>query len=159
MGDRIARWLARLLRTRWIVRLPVWVYRAHLGVLFGGRLLMLQHTGRRSGRHRFVVLEVVDRQEPSWYVVVSGFGERAQWLRNIDVDPEVRVYVRSRCPVPATARRLSTEHASAALAAYRRDHPGAWRSLRPVLEQTLGTSIDETKPALPMVRLVVDRAS
>jgi hypothetical protein len=49
---------ARLLTVRWLVRPPVWAYRARLGVLFGSRLVMLEHTGRTSGRRRFVVLEV-----------------------------------------------------------------------------------------------------
>jgi hypothetical protein len=43
---------ARLLRVRWLVRAPVWAYRARLGALFGSRLVMLEHTGRTSGRRR-----------------------------------------------------------------------------------------------------------
>ena len=46
------------LRTRWLVRMPVWLYRARLGFLFGNRLLMVEHIGRKSGRRRYVVLEV-----------------------------------------------------------------------------------------------------
>ena len=40
-----AGWAARLLRTRWIVRAAVWPYWARLGLLFGSRLLMPEHTG------------------------------------------------------------------------------------------------------------------
>jgi hypothetical protein len=32
-----AAWAARLLRTRWIVRAPAWLYRARLGIVFGSR--------------------------------------------------------------------------------------------------------------------------
>jgi hypothetical protein len=39
----VAAWAARLLRVRWIVRAPVWLYRARLGFVFGSRLLMLEH--------------------------------------------------------------------------------------------------------------------
>ena len=49
---RVARALAALLRVRWLVRAPVWLYRARLGILVGDRLLMLEHLGRRSGRRR-----------------------------------------------------------------------------------------------------------
>src|SRR4051794_19376116 len=74
---------ARALRTRWLVRLPIWLYRARLGFLFGRRLLMLEHVGRTSGQPRYVVLEVVDHS-PGEYTVCAGFGERTQWLRNLE---------------------------------------------------------------------------
>lgn len=68
---------ARLLRSRTLTRAPIWIYRAGLGFVFGSRLLMLEHTGRKSGLPRQVVLEVVDHPAPDTYVVPSGFGERA----------------------------------------------------------------------------------
>ncbi|MET8156751.1 hypothetical protein ABZT47_10295 [Sphaerisporangium sp. NPDC005289] len=40
---------ARVLRTRRLVRAPIWLYRAGLGILFGSRLLMLEHIGRTTG--------------------------------------------------------------------------------------------------------------
>ncbi len=154
-GERL--WLGRaaaaLLRVRWIVRLPVLLYRVRLGAIFGNRLLMLEHIGRHSGKARYVVLEVVDRPSPTMLVVVSGFGARAQWYRNIRSHSSVRVYMRSHRPLPAVARVMTTDEAQAALSTYARDHPRAWGSLRPVLEETLGTSIDERCPGLPMVAL------
>lgn len=36
-----ARMAARLLRTRWLVRAPIALFRARLGFVFGRRLLML----------------------------------------------------------------------------------------------------------------------
>src|ERR1051326_5078584 len=97
---------AGLLRARWLVRAPVWLYRARLGVLVGPRFLMLEHTGRKSGTRRYVVLEVVEHPSPGTYLVVSGFGDRAQWFRNIRANPQVRVRTLSRRPAPATARIL-----------------------------------------------------
>jgi deazaflavin-dependent oxidoreductase (nitroreductase family) len=144
---------ARLLRTRWIVRAPVWLYRARLGFLFGSRLLMLEHAGRKSGIRRYVVLEAVDHPDPVTYVVAAGFGDRAQWLRNVRAIPQVRVYVGSRRPAPATARPLTSEEAAAALTAYARRHPRAWAVLRPVFENTLGARIDSDGTSLPMVAL------
>jgi deazaflavin-dependent oxidoreductase (nitroreductase family) len=138
---------------RWLVRLPIWVFRARLGGLFGGRLLMLEHVGRRSGRARHVVLEVVDAPAPHRFVVVSGFGSAAQWLKNVQAHPSVRLWIKSHEPVAATASMLTSEQASEALGAYRRAHPRAWRALRPVLEGTLGVPIDEERPMLPMVAL------
>jgi deazaflavin-dependent oxidoreductase (nitroreductase family) len=138
---------------RWFVRAPIWLFRARLGAIFGGRLLMLEHRGRKSGRRRQVVLEVVDRPEPGTYVIVSGFGKRAQWYRNVEADPRVRVWLGSHGPVAAVARPLGPEEAAAALRRYADAHPRAWASLRPVLEQTLGARIEEGGTELPMVAL------
>jgi deazaflavin-dependent oxidoreductase (nitroreductase family) len=148
-----AAWAARLLRTRWIVRAPVWLYRARLGFVFGSRLLMLEHTGRKTGIRRHVVLEVVDHPDPGTYIVAAGFGDRAQWLRNVRASPRVRVYAGSRRPAPATARQLTPQEAAAALTAYARRHPRAWAALRPVFETTLGARIDSGGTSLPMIAL------
>jgi deazaflavin-dependent oxidoreductase (nitroreductase family) len=76
------------------MRAPVWLYRARLGFLLTGRMLMLTHVGRRTGRVRRTVLEVVghDPCVPEWYVV-SGFGPGADWLLNIQAGPALRVDV------------------------------------------------------------------
>lgn len=150
---RFARVGARLLRVRWLVRGPIWLYRARLGAVFGDRLLMLEHVGRRSGRRRYVVLEVIDSPQPGAYVVASGFGRHAQWYRNIEADPHVRLWVRSRRPVSAEARPLAPEEATAALRRYADAHPRAWASLAPVLEQTLGARIGTEGTDLPLVAL------
>ena len=151
----IARAGSALLRTRWLVRAPIWLYRARVGFVFGSRLLMLEHIGRNSGARRYVVLEVVDQPSPGRYVVVSGFGERAQWLRNVSANSHVRVYLASHKPMPATAQRLDSESARRSLARYAAAHPRAWNKLRAVLEQTLGAPIDETGTELPMICLQV----
>jgi len=146
---------AGLLRVRWFVRAPLWLYRARLGIIFGHRLLMLEHVGRNTEQRRFVVLEVVDHPAPDRYVVVSGFDTRAQWFRNVEANPQVCVYLASYAPVPATARRLDAAAATAGLGRYAHAHPRAWAKLRPVLEDTLGTSIDERGTELPMIALDV----
>lgn len=110
---RLAEAGADLLRVRWFVRALIWLYRARLGAIFGGRLLMLEPRGRRFGKRHYVVLEVVEYPRPDSYVVVSGFGRKAQWYRNIEADPEVRVWLCSRCPAGAEARPPEAEEAAA----------------------------------------------
>lgn len=144
---------ARLLRSRTLMRAPIRIYRAGLGFLFGSRMLMLEHIGRRTGTPRQVVLEVIDHPTPDTYVVVSGFGTRAQWFRNVQQTPAVRVQVSGRPPAPATARLLARDEADRALAAYRRRHARAWARFKPVLEETLGEPVDDTDTALPMIEL------
>ena len=41
-----------------LFRVPIWLYRLHLGWLFGHRLLLLTHRGRTSGRIHQTLLEV-----------------------------------------------------------------------------------------------------
>ena len=141
----------RLLRSRRLMRAPVWLYKARAGALFGSRIVMIEHIGRKSGAPRYAVLEVIDHPTPDTYVVASGFGRKAQWFRNIQANPRVRVYARSHPPRPAAARVLNQDETDRALAAYRDRHPRAWARLRPVLEETLGMPITETGSPLPMV--------
>lgn len=150
---------ATLLRVRWIVRAPVAVYRARLGFVFGPRLLMLEHTGRKTGARRYVVLEVIDQPRPGRYVVASGFGTRAQWFRNVRASPSVRVWISGRPPEQATARPLDSDETAAALSAYAARHPRAWATLRPVFEETLGARIDSLHTSLPMIALDLTRTA
>lgn len=152
-SDAIAKHGARILRTRWLMRAPIRLYRARLGFLFGSRTLMLEHLGRKTGATRHVVLEVIDHPTPDTYVVASGFGDRAQWFRNIQAHPHVRVTVGTHGPAPATARVLPQDEADEALRNYITRHPRAWERFKSILENTLGTPITERNTPLPMVAL------
>ncbi|MCV7428318.1 nitroreductase family deazaflavin-dependent oxidoreductase [Mycobacterium montefiorense] len=152
----VARAAGRLLRTRPLVRAPIWIYRCRGGALFGSRILMLEHLGRKSGVRRYAVLEVVDHRGADVYIVASGFGRKAQWFRNIQASPRVRIYVGSRAPAPATARVLDQREADRTLADYRSRHRRTWEQFRPVLEETLGVAITDTDTPLPLVELRLD---
>ncbi len=87
---------------RWLLRAPVLVYRIGLGGLMtarpmlGGLLpghLMLTTVGRRSGRPRRVVVDMWRDTSTDTYYVASGFGEHADWYRNLQANPEVGVQV------------------------------------------------------------------
>lgn len=154
--SRLAASGARLLRSRRLMRAPIWIYKARAGALLSSRILMLEHIGRKSGARRYAVLEVVGHPAPDTYVVASGFGRRAQWFRNITANPRVRVYAGSHAPAPATARVLEQPEADRVLAAYVSRHRRAWERLKGVLEETLGSEITETNTQLPMVELRLD---
>ncbi len=78
----------------YLFRAPVYLYRWHLGWLFGHRCLMLSHTGRRTGLRRYTVLEVVEylKQGPE-VVVANGFGPDCDWVRNIQAHADEDVTV------------------------------------------------------------------
>lgn len=143
------RLFARLLQDRRFVRAPIPMYRHRFGWLFGERMLMLQHTGRNTGEPRFVCLEVVARPAPNRIVVVSGFGERAQWYRNLQADPVCRVSIGRRRDVPAHARMMTDEESADALEHYQQAHPVAWKRLRGAIEEAVGAPV----ATLPMVEL------
>ncbi|GAA3722716.1 nitroreductase family deazaflavin-dependent oxidoreductase [Gordonia hankookensis] len=142
---------ARLLQTRWFVRAPIIVFRARLGFLFGGRLLLLEHTGRRTGEKRYVVLETVERASPTQVVIASGFGTRAQWFKNLQADPRCRVSVGWSSRRAALAEVLGTDDATAVLDRYRDAHARAYAELSGVIEESTGLSIDD----VPLVRLTL----
>lgn len=152
----LARTGARVLRSRRLMRAPILIYRARAGALFGSRILMLEHIGRKSGAPRYAVLEVIGHPAAGVYVVASGFGRKAQWFRNIEANPRVRVYVGSHAPRRATARVMHRAEADRTLAAYRDRHARAWDRLSPVLEETLGAPITDTDNPLPIVELRCD---
>lgn len=139
---------ARALRTRSLVRAPIWLYRHGLGAVLGPRLVMIEHIGRKSGEARYVVLEVVDRPDRDTVIVCSGFGETAQWYRNLRVHPECRVTVGGRARA-ALADPLDRAASDEVLDRYRTAHPAAWERLRGAIESAVGHTVD----SLPMVRL------
>lgn len=137
---------------RWLrtaLRLPRHLYRLGLGPLLGGRFLLLAHTGRRTGRRRSTVLEVVHRDPVGpVLVVVSGFGARADWLRNLDAGGPAEVTV-GRARFPAEHRTLGVEEAESVVADYERRN----RLIRPVLHRVLSRLLDH-----PYRGMAADRA-
>ncbi|NKY57106.1 nitroreductase family deazaflavin-dependent oxidoreductase [Nocardia flavorosea] len=153
VADALVGIASRALRIRWLMRAPVRMYRARLGFLFGSRMLMLEHTGRKTGARRYVILEVIDHPDPDSYVVVSGFGARAQWFRNVRADPGVRVWIGGRRPAEAYASLLNPDESAASLHAYVTRHPRTWATMKPAIESTLGAPTDDRGTGLPMVRI------
>lgn len=146
--------------SRLLFRLPVHLYRARLGWLFGRRLLMLTHTGRVSGRKRRTVIEVVEYDPATGaHTVCSGFGPRADWYRNLVATPEATIQVGVRT-IPVTAVPLPVDEAQQVLTRYARRHPRAARALGRFIGLRLdGSEADSRRAArhLPLLRLVPRR--
>ncbi|MCX4740936.1 nitroreductase family deazaflavin-dependent oxidoreductase [Streptomyces antibioticus] len=141
---------------RLAARLPIALFRAGLGPLFGKRLLLLHHTGRVTGLDRHVVLEVV-RHEPSEasWTVAAGFGPKADWYRNLRAQPKTVVQFGNRHHA-VTAHFLTAEECGEEMARYARKHPRA----APRLCAFMGFPVDGTEAsfrdagrAVPFVRL------
>jgi len=141
---------------RIFARAPIGFYRVGLGWVFGGRFLMLTHIGRVTGRQRNVVLEVVrrDANDDAFYLA-SGWGEKSDWLLNIQKDHNVNVQFK-RGSFPAVAERLSVEDAELEMLDYGRRHPAALKQLARIM----GLRIESTEAAyrelgrhVPVIRL------
>ena len=123
---------------RLIMRLPIWLFRMHLGWLLGDRFLLLTHIGRKSGLPRQTILEVLQHDKVTdVYYVLSGWGEKADWLRNVKKTPEVMIKVGHR-QFNACAVRLESEAAERAILDYAKRNPLAIR----VLPRLMGYHLD-----------------
>lgn len=72
------------------IRLPLALYRLGLGMVIGAAPIMVLTTrGRKSGLPRHTALEY--RQHGSKFYVISGWGQRADWLQNLLADPNVTI--------------------------------------------------------------------
>ena len=133
---------------------PTWLYRAHLGFVFGNRFLMIEHAGRKSGNRYRTVLEVAGRYpEKDEWIVTSGTGPRADWYRNLKAHGVEAVWIGSTRH-QATVRFLEAPEAAQVMAIYEADHPKAAVKLF----ESMGVSYDGTDegrialmPQIPMV--------
>lgn len=142
--------------TRFLFRMPIWLYRLRLGWLFGSRLLLLNHIGRVSGKLRQTILEIAEH-DGDGYVVASGWGPSAAWYRNILRIPEVTIQVGMRT-IPVTAVPLDKDEGGDVFVRYASRHRAAARYMLP---RVLGYSVDGSDADfravgqyLPFVRFV-----
>ncbi|HJU17336.1 MAG TPA: nitroreductase family deazaflavin-dependent oxidoreductase [Stellaceae bacterium] len=123
---------------RLLFRAPVYLYRWRCGRLLGRRFLLLIHTGRRTGRRRETVLEVVEYREAGpELVVVSAFGRNADWLRNIAATPGPEVVI-GRERFVAAHRLLDPEEAMGVIERYEQRNRLVAPIVRRVLSRLLG---------------------
>lgn len=136
--DRLA---AKLLETPWLVRLPIGMYRAGFGWVFGERLVMIEHLGRKSHEPRYVVVEVVER-ERNVIRVASGFGTKAQWYRNLRANGVAYLSTGRARRVPAAVRMLDADESARVLQSYATEHPEAWAHLSGAMDYAAGGQAD-----------------
>lgn len=144
--------------SRFLYRLPIYVYRAHLGWVFGKRILLLHHLGRVSGKPRLAVLEVAEYDcTNDSFVVASGWGPSAAWYQNVMHTPDVTIDV-ARRTIPVTAMALDTDEGADVFARYAMRHR---LMAKLALPRVMGFSVDgsetdfrEAGRHMPFVRFV-----
>jgi deazaflavin-dependent oxidoreductase (nitroreductase family) len=121
---------------RFFLRAPITLYRVGLGRLLGQRFILLHHIGRKTGRERRTVLQVVERERDTYYVT-AGFGTESDWFKNLQHTPEARIEVGAR-KLRVAAHPLDLEEGAALMRRYARAHPSAAR----MLAKSMGYEVD-----------------
>lgn len=139
---------------RLALRLPIVLYHLRLGWLLDHRILLLTNVGRRSGQARKTALEVV-RYEPEHRrcVVVSAWGEQADWYRNLRAHPGLEVRIGRERFAP-TRQFLTTDEAYAELLDYERRHPRLFKLIAAWMGFPVDRSQDARRDLAEAVRLV-----
>jgi deazaflavin-dependent oxidoreductase (nitroreductase family) len=141
---------------RLLYRVPIRLYRGRLGWLLGHRFVLIDHVGRRSGRTRQVVVEVVARDRRTGSVTVaSGFGPGADWYRNLRAHPEATMTI-GATRIPVRAVPLDPREAADAMVDYARRHPYAAKQLSRFMGFTVGGNLEdycEVGRQIPFLRL------
>ncbi len=127
-------------------------YRWNLGRLLGHRFLQLSHLGRKSGKVRRVVLEVL-RHEQGVYLVASGWGEKADWYQNLLASPKATIQVADR-EIEVQAQFLSPDESEREIDLYARRHPIASRLLLRLLRTEPSQQWEDLARRFRLVRLL-----
>lgn len=127
---------------RVLAKAPALLYDIGLGWVFGRRFMLLTHRGRRTGRVYRTFVEVIEYEAATGTcIVLSGWGTRSDWFRNIAGSPAVQVQLGRRAFQPQH-RVLTGEEAERHFMTFRRRHWLEWR---------LGTLLFGPLSSLPLV--------
>ncbi|MFE4060823.1 nitroreductase family deazaflavin-dependent oxidoreductase [Streptomyces sp. NPDC059096] len=158
---------------RRLAALPILLYRAGLGPLFGRRTLLLIHTGRVPGLSRQDVIGVVEQDAaPRSWTVASGSPASAHWYRNLRHTPQVTIQTGRRYHA-VTAHFVPPEECGLIMERYARTRPRAARALcsslglapeadgdrgyRGAGERIAFVRLEESRPSFPRPASAPDR--
>jgi deazaflavin-dependent oxidoreductase (nitroreductase family) len=105
-----------------IFKLPVLLYRLHLGWLLGKRFMQITHVGRRSGKVRKTILAVLRFDEKTKEIYAVSAWKGSDWYYNIQASPALQVEIGSIRYAPVQ-RTLSPEEITTTFMEYRKQHP------------------------------------
>lgn len=125
---------------RFVLRLPVVLYRLRLGWVLGERFLMLNHIGRKTGQLRKTVVEVIGIDNGTYYIA-SGWGYKSNWYQNLLAHPDTTIQI-GRKKLEVHAETLPADQGTQILMDYREHHPVAASEL----SRILGFNLRETPP-------------
>lgn len=105
-----------------LFKLPLILYRLHLGWLLGNRFMQITHVGRHSGKVRRTVLAVLRFEKKSKEIYAVSAWTGSDWYYNIRALPALQIESGFVRYVPLQ-RTLSPEEIATAFILYRQKHP------------------------------------
>ena len=96
---------------KWFFKMPIFFYKIGLP-LFGGFILLLTTTGRKTGKPRHTPLEYRREEGSGTFIIMAGWGGKTDWARNIIKDPRVHVQAGWK-HFDAVAEKLDDEEVAA----------------------------------------------
>lgn len=139
---------------RWVYRLPIVPYRLGLGRLLGRRFVLLEHMGRKTGRIRHAVLEVLRWDESTGACLVSsGFGDASAWYRNLLARPRARIQSGGRA-WEVSARVLPPLEAEREISGYALRYPRALQGVARLVGWELDGTEDDRRAFAADLRIL-----
>ncbi len=127
---------------RWFFRLPIYFYRWGLGWLVPKRFLLLVHIGRTSGEVRYAVVEVADYDpKQNVYYIVSGYGEKSHWYKNLLKTPDIQIQLGMK-KLNVHAKPLTAVASGERMVKYAETYPRTARQLMAMLGYETDESIE-----------------
>lgn len=105
-----------------VFKLPLLLYRLHLGWLLGKRFMQLTHVGRRSGKVYQTILAVLRFDETTKEIYAVSAWKGSDWYYNIQASPALQVETGFVRYAPLQ-RILSPEEITEMFMEYRKQHP------------------------------------
>jgi deazaflavin-dependent oxidoreductase (nitroreductase family) len=169
MVKKLALWFEDVIMTRltplnspgpvlkWLFKAPLLFNRLGLDWTFGGKLpvLLLQTTGRKTGRLRLTPVEYFYEPEHGAYRVMAGWGGKTDWYRNARANPQVQVKL-GRRSFAATAEVVPQEEVAQFLIEATRLNPASLKIWQRWSPETLDGSPEGFQQAaqyFPSLRL------
>ena len=123
--------------------------------LFGLEWMMLITTGRKSGKKRYSMVDVLlyDQGSDTYYIEV-GFGKGSDWYQNLQANPLFEAQVRRR-RFKATAEELSSDRAGDMMVRFVRRRPLYSKSVMKMVGISFRTEEELRRVASQMVLLAV----
>lgn len=133
---------------KFLFKIPVLFYRMGFGNWVGPHYLLLTTTGRFSGKARHTALEFSFHPPTGERVLMSGWGERSDWVKNLRANPACTFQI-GRQRVPSIAIPLTSDEAGDTIAEYLRFAP----QMASVFERLSQRKLDGTREALLAVAM------
>lgn len=123
--------------------------------LFGLEWMLLITTGRKSGKKRYTMVDVLlYERETDTYLIEVGFGKSSDWYQNIQAQPVFEAQVRQR-RFRAQAEELPTSQTGEVMVNFVRRRPAYAKSVLKMIGITFTTEAELRNLATQWVLLAI----